>query len=403
MAVRRAEESFAAKSAALQGRLRRESAGLEEVSSALPSDAVLLAYVRFRRPESSAVEQNPGLVYTALLLRGGVTTVVPLGDAARIDAQAAALAKEIALERDAAGHNQRRNEASWRVAGDALRRSVWDPLAHRLDGTRQVFLVPDGALQLVNFATLPAGVDRYLIDTAPVLHVLSAERDLIQTSRMAPAARTLLTLGNPSFPPGGNTCMPRFDPLPGSGRETAEVAAIWKSLGNRSEALSGVRATEKNLRTAVAGKTAIHIATHGFLLDDRCGGENPLQHSGLELADGVLTAAQAASLNLEDADWVVLSGCDTGRGDLQFGEGVLGLRRAFQEAGARTVVASLWPIDDEAARGWMSALYRRRFVENRPAAQAIRAADLELLRARRAAHLSTHPFYWGSFIAVERQ
>lgn len=93
------------------------------------------------------------------------------------------------------------------------------------------------------------------------------------------------------------------------------------------------------------------------------------------MSDGVLTAAQAASLNLEDAEWVVLSGCDTGLGDIEASEGVLGLRRAFQEAGARTVVASLWPVDDEATRGWMASLYRYRFANNYTAARALQAAD----------------------------
>jgi CHAT domain-containing protein/lipopolysaccharide biosynthesis regulator YciM len=403
-AVRRAEQALAADSELLRARLKREASGFEEVRSSLPSDAALLAYARFRRPESSAIEQSPRFVYAAFLLRAGAARMIALGDAAKIDAQASALGREIARERDAAGHDERRNEASWRIAGEALRRSVWDPVAVQLAGVRQVYLVTDGALQFVNFGALPVGAEGYLVEGARVFHMLAAERDLVKTAGMtAPSAKTLLTLGNPSFPKGGGGCMPKFEPLPGSARETAEVAGIWRSRGLPVEALTGGRAGEKVLREAVAGKAAIHLATHGFLLDEKCAGDNPLQRSGLELSDGVLTAAQAASLNLESAEWVVLSGCDTGLGDLQAGEGVLGLRRAFQEAGARTVVASLWPVDDEATRGWMGSLYRRRFVQKLPAAQAIRAADLELLRARRAAHLSTHPFYWGSFLAVERE
>jgi CHAT domain-containing protein len=141
--------------------------------------------------------------------------------------------------------------------------------------------------------------------------------------------------------------------------------------------------------------------------------ENPLLRSGLALAganrrqsaapsedDGILTAEEVASLDLEDTEWVVLSGCDTGVGDIKDGEGVLGLRRAFQEAGARTLIASLWAVDDQAARQWMTALYSARFIDRRSIAEAIRQADQRQLAARRAAHQSTHPLYWAGFLAV---
>src|SRR5579871_238040 len=85
--------------------------------------------------------------------------------------------------------------------------------------------------------------------------------------------------------------------------------------------------------------------------------------------DGILTAEEAALLDLEGTEWVVLSGCDTGIGEIKAGEGVLGLRRAFQEAGARTVITSLWPVEDEEVRAWMTSLYRIRFVRKMPTAE----------------------------------
>jgi CHAT domain-containing protein/Tfp pilus assembly protein PilF len=399
LALRAAERALAEKSEVWQGRLRRESAGFAEVSAALPTDSALVSFVRFGKPD-----------YAAFVMRGGVRKIISLGDAARIEAQVAATGREIARERDAAGHSERRNEESYRAAGEALRRSVWDPLAGVLGGAKRVYVVPDGVLQLVNFGALPVGTQGYLIESGPVLHMLSAERDLLQSAQRGAGEKVLLTLGNPSFGTvpatvrgSGPVCALKFDALPGSGRESAEVASIWKSLGWPVEALSGARATEAFLKGAAPGKEAVHIATHGFFLGDGCLSDNPLLRSGLALSDGVLTAAQAASLNLENADWVVLSGCDTGLGDVRAGEGVLGLRRAFQEAGARTVVASLWPVSDEAVRPWMASVYRYRFVRGLPAAEALRAADRDSLRTRRAGHLSTHPFYWGSFIAVERE
>ena len=99
-------------------------------------------------------------------------------------------------------------------------------------------------------------------------------------------------------------------------------------------------------------------------------------------------------------DWAVLSGCETGVGEPRAGEGVFGLRRAFQIAGARTVIMSLWPVDDEATRDWMASLYRHRLVDNASTIDAVRSASLELLERRREAGLSTHPFYWAGFVAA---
>ena len=172
------------------------------------------------------------------------------------------------------------------------------------------------------------------------------------------------------------------------------------------------------MKEGSADRRVIHLATHGFFIGEECKGgavtrENPLLRSGLALAganrrnsarqdqeDGILTAEEASSLDLEGTEWVVLSGCDTGLGEIKSGEGVLGLRRAFQEAGARTVITSLWPVEDEEARQWMTALYQRRFGKRDSTAAAVRGATLSVLRSRRAAKYSTHPFHWASFVAV---
>jgi CHAT domain-containing protein len=144
--------------------------------------------------------------------------------------------------------------------------------------------------------------------------------------------------------------------------------------------------------------------------------ESPLLRSGLILAganqrapassdadveDGILTAEEIAGLDLSGAQWAVLSACDTGRGDWQAGEGVLGLRRAFQVAGARTVILSLWPVLDTVTSKWMTELYRRKWASHgTTTAAAVRAANRTLLAERRASGASTHPLYWSGFIAT---
>jgi CHAT domain-containing protein len=113
----------------------------------------------------------------------------------------------------------------------------------------------------------------------------------------------------------------------------------------------------------------------------------------------VLTAEEAASLDLRGVEWAVLSGCGTGLGPVQTGEGVLGLRRAFRVAGADTLIISLWPVEDHAARQWFRHLYEARLA-GAPTPRAMQTASLEVLERRRAAATTTHPFYWGAFVAA---
>jgi CHAT domain-containing protein len=138
--------------------------------------------------------------------------------------------------------------------------------------------------------------------------------------------------------------------------------------------------------------------------------ENPLLLAGLALAganqrrsskaeqdDGILTAEEIAGLNLQGTEWAVLSACDTGLGEIRAGEGVFGLRRAFQVAGARTVIMTLWSVEDRSAMQWMRALYEGRLRRGLTTADAVR--DASLTRQRRAHGESDHPFHWAGFVA----
>jgi CHAT domain-containing protein len=128
-------------------------------------------------------------------------------------------------------------------------------------------------------------------------------------------------------------------------------------------------------------------------------GANHRDAAGPDEEDGILTAEEIAALDLSSVEWAVLSACDTGVGEVMAGEGVFGLRRAFQIAGARTLIMSLWPVDDEVTRAWMRELYTNRFVKGMSTVDSVQQASLALLKQRRAKGLSTHPFYWAGFIA----
>ncbi len=233
----------------------------------------------------------------------------------------------------------------------------------------------------------------------------------------------------------------RFAPLKGTLQEVRELSGLWStsaiSNDEGSLVLVGRDASEPTFKKEAHRYRVLHLATHGFFLGDSCsparagtravGGltnasslqrpatpaENPLLLSGLALAganrrqtatpnedDGILTAEEVASLDLGGVEWAVLSACDTGLGQIKTGEGVFGLRRAFQVAGARTVIMSLWSVDDQATRLWMRALYEGRLKRNLSTADAVREASLTVLHDRRSRGLSTHPFYWAAFVAA---
>jgi CHAT domain-containing protein len=115
--------------------------------------------------------------------------------------------------------------------------------------------------------------------------------------------------------------------------------------------------------------------------------------------DGLLTAEEVVTLDLRGVEWVVLSACHSGAGETWPHEEALGMRRAFHLAGARSVIASGWSVDDASTREWMKALYVSRAAEGVSAAGAIRAASRTVLEQRRREHRSTHPFYWAAFTA----
>jgi CHAT domain-containing protein len=196
-----------------------------------------------------------------------------------------------------------------------------------------------------------------------------------------------------------------FAPLFGSALEARSI----KSLFPDATLLTGRRANKATLERMTA-PSILHIASHGFFLDDPFSGasaavvaENPLLRSGLALAganlpgdahgEGILTALEASSLNLWGTSLVTLSACDTGVGDVRNGEGVYGLRRAFMLAGAETLVMSLWPVTDSVARDTMVGYYAR-LRAGFGRGDALRQAKLAILR-----HTTLrHPYYWGGFI-----
>ena len=324
-------------------------------------------------------------------------------------------------------------------------------------------MVLDGLPHLVSFAALPRASGGSVVEGTLRIQALGAERDLLPPDEHPMAGRGLFALGDPDFDLGSSPAVAaayrgqasqcpefaklRWQRLAGARNEVEDVGHIWDShaavasgdpTGSSPAAtvLTGARATESAFKRLAPGHAFLHLATHGFFIGGSCrvappgargiagltpapdgvrrvepGG--PLELAGLVLAganrraeatpsedDGVLTSEEIAALDLRGVEWAVLSACETGIGQVRSGEGVLGLRRAFQVAGARTVIMSLWSVEDESTRRWMHALYDARLRDGLGTADAVRDASLAVIKERRARGLSTHPFFWGAFVAA---
>jgi len=311
-----------------------------------------------------------------------------------------------------------------------LYRFLVQPAEPWIAAAKRIVLVPDGPLHLLPFAALirePAPEKKtgrggqYLIEWKPLHTTLSGTvyAELKEHRRASGATAGPLQwvgFGDPWFPPrlaegrsqaAGETRLRSFSTrtglhwqrLPASRREVERIAGLYPPAGRRI--YLDREASEERAKALGREARIVHFATHGFV-DDR----SPFD-SGLVLAipepfveghdNGLLQVWEIFESVRLDADLVVLSACETGLGEIRGGEGIIGLTRAFQYAGAHAVLASLWQVDDRATAELMERFYRHlRGGENKD--EALRSAQLELLgspdgpRSRRAAA----PHYWAS-------
>ncbi|MCC5945324.1 MAG: CHAT domain-containing protein, partial [Bernardetiaceae bacterium] len=208
--------------------------------------------------------------------------------------------------------------------------------------------------------------------------------------------------------------------LPGTRKEIEAIYKYAQENGAIAYTYTDEKASESAIKN-LENPDILHIATHGFFLSDlempkneqefervKYQLRNPLLRSGLLLAgaeqgfrtgenveveNGILTAQEALSLTLDRTDLVVLSACETGLGEIQNGEGVFGLQRAFQQAGAKTVLMSLWKVDDTATQLMMTEFYKN-LLSGKSKRAAFKAAQLSL-KAK-----FPEPYFWGAFVMV---
>jgi CHAT domain-containing protein/TolA-binding protein len=416
-------------------RATSQHVALDQVRAALGQDSALLefvAYRKFRPSEPTEKARRGESRYIVYVIRSkGDVQWKDLGDANSLD-------KLIDDCRQALRDPAR---ADVKRLARALYDRLFQPLQPLLGEASHLLISPDGNLSLLPIEMLLDGQQRFLVERYSITY-LTAGRDLIRMQVPRESKSGPVLMADPAFGEPGGTLVAKaegsrtqlgrnlrrsitsaddlssvyFAPLAG----TAEEARAIHTLFPDATVLTSTRASKTALKRLQA-PSLLHIATHGFFLNNpedesrnfAASGtraihatptiDNPLLRSGLAFSganlaktgkdDGLLTALEAAGLNLWGTKLVTLSACDTGVGEIRTGEGVYGLRRAFFLAGTESLVMSLWPVSDTVTREIMTSYYSglRRGLGR---GEALRQAELAMLKrpSRR------HPFYWASFI-----
>jgi CHAT domain-containing protein/Flp pilus assembly protein TadD len=408
-------------------------ADLDAVRAALPADAVLVEIVRLRLRDVTAPGVAPvwqAAHYAAWVIPAagkGKVELIDLGAAERIEAAVAAVQKELQDAPRAISDDEQAAERRLRRELEPLAELVLRPVAARAGGARRLLLSPDGALWLVPWAALPSDDQgTYAVEKYAIGYVVSGRDLLVPPAKERPGPA--LVLADPDYdrqPAGGSTAVRggaeglarigRAKRLPGTAAEARAIAPRLKAYtGEQPRVFLAGEAREGVFKSA-RGPRVVVLSTHGFFLDEPADGrgskvlQNPLLRCGLLLAgcnhrdrlppgeeDGVLTGLEIAGADLRGTELVVLSACETGLGDVHNGEGVAGLRQAFQLAGARSVVATLWQIPDRETVPLMTAFFDG-LAKGESKSDALRDAQLRLLKQRREGKQSGHPFFWAAF------
>ncbi len=348
------------------------------------------------------------------------------------------------LETDAVAYYK--NKIKFKKEDKASYNAFWKDIKARLGKAKKVYFVPDGVYHQINLVTLQNPATKAYVRSEIQVQLLSSSKDLIKYTENAKKQRKnfkdyqIHLFGYPNYAQKGekkpttkeerslsfsakmDTTQRFFNPnsgtitiLEGTKTEINNISKILTDKNIKNTNYLENQAEEGTIKT-LKSPDILHIATHGFFLGDTENfdkdnankfRENPLLRSGLLLKDaekglrgeilegedGVLTAQEAINLNLDDTELVVMSACETGLGEIKNGEGVYGLQRSFQQAGAKTILMSLWKVDDVATQEVMTLFYNN-LVAGKTKRQAFDDAQETLYKKYK------NPYFWGAFVMV---
>jgi CHAT domain-containing protein/Tfp pilus assembly protein PilF len=447
--VRRTE--LAAREQELTATLQRLGASVEpadpwvegdQLRKALPDRSVFIDIARFNVYDLTKTDKEksaaPSRYVAWVTPKRGPVHVVDLGDAK--DVERAVLWVTTALDmvpqrvrfaREVGAEKETRKQLA------ALAERVIQPLRNELDGADRWIICPDGDLWLVPWSALPLDDKTYAIEKHAVQLVVSG-RDLLPRAPAAAQSNSApVVFADPDFDAelgpsvrhDGRMKLGKASRLAGTAAEAVAVAPlIEKYFGAAPKVLTKDQAAAAAF-ASLERPRALHLATHGFFFPFELTGDekarlatdpemrqrarvnDPLLQCGLLLAGsnhaaesastGVLTGREILSTDLRGTELVVLSACETGLGRVSTGEGVAGLRQAFQLAGAREVVASLWRVPDRETADLMAGYYRE-LSQSGIGPEALQRAQIAQIASRRARLQAADPYFWAAFTLTGR-
>lgn len=322
--------------------------------------------------------------------------------------------RSIRIYRSSIKYSKDRNQPD-----DKAYRSFWEVFDKKLANCKALYLSVDGVYNMISIGTLSRPDGTYLIDAYPIIQVSNPRTLAYARAFHGPPTEKdspPVLFGAPDF--GNEQVVP---PLPGTKKEIDLIAGMLKERKMEARTFTGELATTANMET-VSAPVFLHIATHGFFnpsvtSEDAMNmgirvskaRDNPLLRSGLLLSgaaytisnepvigkntSGILYAYHVMDMDLSSTELVVLSACETGLGEVVNGEGVYGLSRAFQVAGAGSIIMSLWKVDDEATLLLMTSFYKE-WLQTGFLEESFRHA-IQTLRKKYPS-----PYYWGGFVIL---
>lgn len=387
---------------------------------------------------------------------GGAVQVIDLGPADAIESAVKKSRAAIDNGKVLIGQEEVEGEKAVRQRLSELSQLVWEPIQRELPaGTTKVLLSPDASLWVVPWAALSLPDGQYAVEEYEFQYLISG-REIGQESIAGGKARPVI-MANPNYdlsrkqslaatqavlrkaPAPADLALrsietrqglPKVSRLPGTAAEAASITPKLAKLTAAEPLVYTDQYALEGVFKVLSRPPVVVLSTHGFVLQDQQAGpntrglsvhdpgattlaeapaliENPLVRCGMLLAgcnssesaagdDGVLTGLEIVGTDLRGTELVVLSACQTGLGHIQAGEGVSGLRQAFQLAGAQTVAASLWQIPDQDTALLMSDFFAE-LVKGASKSGAMRNAQLARIKARREQNKAAHPFFWAAF------
>lgn len=316
-----------------------------------------------------------------------------------------------------------RNAITGKIHDNVSYTIFWAPIQKEIGLASTIYLSADGVYNQINLEAIPTPDGKYVIDNANII-LVSNTRDIYfnknKTQKISPSENTASLFGNPEFYLTASA-EPTITPLPGTEKEVNQLQFLLKQRGWATTQYLSQTASEENIK-GINSPKIFHIATHGLYkpteeitLEEEIQAneavltQNPLMRTGLLLKgagdllektkynynmdNGILTAYEAMNLNLDKTDLVVLSACETGLGEVEQGEGVFGLQRAFLVAGAKVLIMSMFKVDDEATQKLMLKFYQKWFSSG-----DLRTSFIEAKKEVRVEY--PEPIYWGAFMMI---